>query len=372
MRKLYSGIIAVTFCLMVVLIVVGYAMISDSLTIAGKVDVAVDHDVYIRSIDSLEPAGVEIKAITGTMMSAKVTTLGHASFTVTIVNQSNKVYIFERVIDGAETNIDGVYNGTAITYSHNGLTALQEINSNGGTLTFTLHINVPAGITTENYVLYFNFIEKTGTDILPDGSEDGTNTEPDTEVDTNTETGTDIDTDIGSGTQKPSAPAGSLHGDFLGLVEALLSDENNCLNDTNLIYDAVMESLTSSKRPEEDAPILHCHVNSISGGTMTEVAENANSKLTKNLHFVFEADPTNNNRLFIYMYYGESCTENMKGSEILVYKQVVTRGKDGIWYADGTYIGRAVVGEYFGGGKNGKDVLTINVYTWKAGSPESS
>lgn len=60
-------------------------------------------------------------------------------------------------------------------------------------------------------------------------------------------------------------------------------------------------------------------------------------------------------------------TEDAVGTEIMVYKQVVTRGSDGVWIKDGTYIGRATVGYFFGGGKNGKDALTVNAYSWKAG-----
>jgi hypothetical protein len=33
----------------------------------------------------------------------------------------------------------------------------------------------------------------------------------------------------------------------------------------------------------------------------------------------------------------------------------------------GTYIGRATVGYFYGGGKNGKDALTVNAYSRKAG-----
>lgn len=43
------------------------------------------------------------------------------------------------------------------------------------------------------------------------------------------------------------------------------------------------------------------------------------------------------------------------------------KGGDGVWYADGTYVGHAVVGDYFGGGNSGKDVKTIDAYSWMAG-----
>ena len=164
-------------------------------------------------------------------------------------------------------------------------------------------------------------------------------------------------------------PGDQYHNDFMGLVEALLSKSNNCLNHNDLIFDAVMESLTSKKRPKEDAPILHCSVNSISGGTMSAIATFANAKLTENLHFIFEVDPNpeyRDSRLILYMYYGNECNNAKTGDEIMVYKQIISRGKDGVWFADGTYIGVATVGNYFGGGNSGKDVKTVSPYTWKS------
>lgn len=176
------------------------------------------------------------------------------------------------------------------------------------------------------------------------------------------------------GWEKENNQDDHMHSNFLGLVEALISDSNNCLNDNDLIFDAVMESLTSQKRPKEDAPILHCSVNSISGGTMSSVAQFANANLTSNLHFIFEVDPDpayQNSRMRLYMYYADDCDDAKIGDEIMVYQQIVTRGADGVWRADGTYVGKATVGNYYGGGKAGKDVKTINPYTWRSTSVNS-
>lgn len=389
-KKIYGVIFIVSLLIVGAFIAIGYASVTGSLSVQGKVEIEpAQYDVYISSYSPTESAGVSVKHTLATTFFAKVSGSGTAIFTITVTNQSNKIYVFERVIDGAETGIDGVYAGSDITYKLVGLSPLQEIDSKGGTITFRLEINVPARVTAENYVLLFNFIEKTGTEILPGGDVTEAESDTVTETVTESETGDDTDTSVGADeeteditepiieTEKETEAPGDnddddhLHNDFLGLVEALLSDENNCLNDTNLIYNAVRESLTSNKRPSEDAPILHCHVNSVSGGTMSAIAEAANINLTENLHFAFEADPDNNNRLYIYMYYGDECTTANTGSEILCYKQVVTRGSDGVWFADGTYIGRATVGEFFGGGKNGKDVLTVNPYSWKSGAPKA-
>ena len=347
---------------------VGYSSLTDPLSISGSGEATGPlYDVYISSatVNTFNGSGVE--GYFGTTVQLKISSASASSFSITVANRSDKTYVFERVITGAETNLDGIYSGTDIGYTLTGLNPLQEIEPNGGKLTFELGIKNPTGITTEKFYLKFNFIEKTGTEILP-----GNPDEPDSPVDPDTPVVPDPDEP--EPPVNPDPPTDEYHSDFLGLTEALLSDSNNCLNNSDVIFDAVIETLTANKRPDEDAPILHCQVNSISGGTMSAVAEYANSKLSKNLHFVFEADSDPNytdKRMFLYMYYGNECTVANTAKEILVYKQVVTRGDDGIWFADGTYIGRATVGHYYGGGNNGKDVLTISPYTWKSGAPET-
>ncbi len=102
---------------------------------------------------------------------------------------------------------------------------------------------------------------------------------------------------------------------------------------------------------------------------MTQIATFANQKLTDEFGFIFEAVPNNNKQMYIYMYYSNYCTRDAIGTEILVYKQVVTRGDDGVWFADGTFVGRSVVGNYFAGGNK---ELTIDAYGWKSGAPTCS
>ena len=339
--------LVILFSFMCLFTSLGYAEVSQTLRVTGTAqsDPTLP-DIYIMNVEPTTSAGVTVTATSGTLMSAKITGSGTATFRVTIKNISDKIYVFERVIDGAETGIEDVYNGTDITYELSGIIPLSEVGKNGGTRTFDLTIHVPSGVTTNNYVLLFNFLEKQSTKILPD--------KPPTEE-------PDPDPD-------PEPDPDEVHGDFRGLVDVLLDpDVKNSLNNSNMIYDAVYESLTASKRPEEDAPILHCHIKSVSGGTMSELAEKANDKLESYLHFIFMVDETNANRLILYMYYETDCTEEAIGSRIPVYQQIVSL-KDGKWVADGTYLGHAIVGEYYGGGSNGKDVLTIDAYSWRAGA----
>lgn len=635
-KKISIYVVLIITCLF---ICVGYAAVSDQLSIIGSANVTAPDlpDVYITSVTPNSSGGVTVKSTNGTVFFASVSESGTATFTINVINISEKIYTFDRVIDGAEMGVDGVYAGTDITYKLNGITQFDEIQPNNGTLSFTVSITVPRGVTADNYILKFNFIEKTGTEILPgndvyDVTFQYNNGQPNEtikvqkddfvprpempqmngytfngwyteasctnawnfEIDRVTGTMTlyagwkqeqqteyivtfrpnngdgnrvlsvpanalippqtsptregytfigwykddactmpwnfdtdrvnaniilyggwevfvppvppdcnitfrpnngDADTTIivwtGEFIPRPSTPVRSgytftgwyvdeactvawnfevnkvenhmtlyggweleyvieaeeytitfepnngsapdritveennlvprptpptkegytfigwytdagcisgwnfdtdyptsnmtlyagwqkytepsdeekMHTDFMGLVEALISDSNNCLNDNDLVFDAVMESLTSKKRPAEDAPILHCSVNSVSGGTMSAIASYANAKLTENLHFIFEVDPDpayQDTRMRLYMYYGNHCENASSGEEIMVYLQIVSRGTDGVWYADGTYLGNATVGNYYGGGNSGKDVKTISPYTWKA------
>lgn len=627
----------ISFCVLIVamclLLGVGYAAIADTLAITGRAGVSPTnpYDIYIANVTPDSSSGVTINNTSGTVLFTSVNGSGTATFTVNVVNVSSKTYIFDRVIDGIETNLEGVYSETDITYELHGISRLDEIAPRHGRLSFDITITVPKGVSTNNYILKFNFIEKTNTEILPgsdefnvtlqynNGTPDKTlllhtndfipipdtplregytftgwytdttytsawnfeidqvtnhmtlyagwnknapeyivtfnpnngsprytvvitsgdlippqtsptlegytfigwyedqnyttpwnfdtdrvysnttlyggweiytppvppdcnitfkpnNGDPDTTIvvltgefiprpttpikdgysftgwytdeactvawnfevnkvkdhttlyagwekivqytitfkpnngtvgntitvdrgsliprptpptkdgymfigwytDADCTAGWNFDTDVPTsnmtlygGWQKTSAPSqgDEFHGDFKGLVEALLSDDTDCLNDNDLIFDAVLESLTSKKRPAEDAPILHCSVNSISGGTMSSIATHVNSKLTSNLHFIFEVDPDpayQNKRMRLYMYYEEDLKKANSGDQIVVYQQIVSRGSDGVWYADGTYIGVATVGYYFGGGNSGKDVKTISPYTWKS------
>ena len=641
-KRLFFYVFILALCLT---ICIGYAAVSDGLSITGDISALAPAmpDVYITGVSPSQSSGVTINNYNGTTVFATVNSNGTATFAVNVINISDKVYVFDRVIDGAELDFEGVYSGTEITYTLIGLSRLDEIAPGGGTLSFSVSIAVPRGVSAENYILKFNFIEKTGTEILPgndeydvtfkynNGQADQTvkvhenefvprpepptwvgyeflgwyvdssfstawnfeadrvtgpmtlyarwaevvpsrfnviflpnngassytvtvdagalvpvqpsptregysfigwytdqactdawnfdtdkvysstvlyggweiyvppvppdcnitfkpnNGEPDRTIivltgdfirrptapiragyvfmgwyideactvawnfevdraeghtvlyggwdiehviesveyditfepnngspssfvtveqgervprpplpekegytfigwytDSSLSTAWNFDTDyptsdmtLYGGWEKGEAPSHDeeMHSDFMGLVQALLSDSNNCLNHSDLIFDSVMESLNSKKRPKEDAPILHCSVNSVSGGTMSAIATYANSKLTSNIHFIFEVDPDpqyRNKRMRLYMYYGDECAAANDGDEIMVYQQIVTRGDDGVWFADGTYIGRATVGDYFGGGNSGKDVKTVSPYTWKAGLPEEN
>lgn len=157
--------------------------------------------------------------------------------------------------------------------------------------------------------------------------------------------------------------------DFLGLSEVLLSNQSNCLNsNSDIIYGGVRETINNA--PNGQTPALHCEVTSISGGTMSKITLQANANLARDVQYIIEPDLDNPNKMYLYMYYKSDCTEEKTGEYILVYMQVIVRdSSNSDWYDDGTFIGKALVGKYYGGGKNGKSVLTIGISTWDYGAP---
>ena len=161
-----------------IFVTVGYAAISGNLSVGGRISITPGAlpDVYITDITPESSAGVTVDNTSATVMFASVSEGGVATFHVNVINVSNGVYVFDRVIDGAEMNIDGIYSGTDITYEINGISRLDEISPNGGRLSFDVTITVPEGVSADCYVLNFHFIDKYGIpseDYFPEGIPDG-------------------------------------------------------------------------------------------------------------------------------------------------------------------------------------------------------
>ena len=485
---------------------VGYAFITTGLDISGNIQgnpPAPVHDVYISNAIKTSGTSVNINSYTSTILSTSVTSNGSSILSITILNVSEKDYVFVGVVEGKNIGVDGVYVGEDITYKIEGLSRLQQIDKLTGKITFNLTIISKNNVETDNFLLKFNFVEKTGSEILPGGEEeddtpvqlispvvtvseygevswfsvenassykykinggaelsvanvsnilirlesgdyievksvgDGVKyldseyslpvtytaiIEPDPELiklpTPIVEIGSDgvaswksIDNAIGyvyviddgenittnslsvkliynqsikvmavgdgvnylnsdySETKTLMKPV--FNNDFLGLSQVLLSNQTNCLNsNSDIIYEGVRGSIGNA--PNGETPALHCEVTSISGGTMSKITLAANKNLSAEVQYIIEPDIENSNKMYLYMYYKSHCVEKNTGEYILVYMQVIVRDSaDSKWYADATFIGKALVGDYFGGGKNGKSILTIGVDTWEYGAPES-
>lgn len=147
---------------------VGYAAVSDSLWFSGGAELpAPEFDLYISNITPDTSGGVDVTGYYSTIMSAEVDSSETATFTVTVVNQSNKIYCYERILEGEEVGLDGVYTGDSIKPSVSGISFLQEVEP-GGSVTFTLTMTNEDRDITDNYYLKFKFVEKTSSNI-PEG-----------------------------------------------------------------------------------------------------------------------------------------------------------------------------------------------------------
>ena len=160
MKPYYKTLICIALSLMCVFTYIGYATLSDNLTVFGSAYVeAAQYDVYISDVSPSQSEGITVTNTAGTVLTAKVFGSGTSTFNITVKNISDTIYVFDRVIDGAEAQIEGAYSGADITYELSRLTRLDELAPDS-TISFTLQIHVPEGITAEYYILKFNFVEK--------------------------------------------------------------------------------------------------------------------------------------------------------------------------------------------------------------------
>ncbi len=168
MGNVRRALVAILLVFATVFTTIGYAEVSDTLSFFGQADIPKPwYDLYISNITPDSSGGVDVTGYYSTYMSAEVGTPQTATFTVTVVNQSDKIYCYERIIEGEELGIDGVYTGDSIKPSVSGITFLQEVEP-GGSVTFTLTMTNADNEKTDNYYLKFNFVEKTSSNI-PEG-----------------------------------------------------------------------------------------------------------------------------------------------------------------------------------------------------------
>ena len=359
---------------MTLLLAVGYAGLSSNLSLFGSVSAEREtYDVYIVNVTPNQSSTVKVTDYFSTVMMSSASGGGTATFSVTVKNSSDKTYVYERIVTGAETGQDEIYSGEGITYSVSGIAFLTELAPNEA-ITFEVTMRVASGVYEDSVYTYFKFIEKTGEEILPDGEEtDEPETErpvepPESETDAaDSEIETETQKETETETQKETETE-HFHSDMLGLAEALRSSAENCLNDSDVIWNAVQTSITKH-RPKDMPAMVHCLVQSISGGNMVNITTSANDKLTSGntVHFVIAADESDPNRLFLYMYYEDECHDGVIDQEITTYLQVITRAdEDSKWEENGTYKGKATVAEMWGGGNKNDYRTTIDPRTWVA------
>ena len=347
MKKWMKILICTVLSFMFLFFSIGYAELSELLLVNGTADVsATQYDIYITDITPQSSGNVTINDYYYTIVDASVSGQTTATFDVTVRNVSDKIYVFERIVEGSESGFPGIYGGEGVSYSLNGLKYLQEV-APSTELTFSVTINVEKGVQTDDLLTFFKFIEKTNSDILPDG------TDPDPEPDP------DPDPD-------PDTPVIDTENNYKGLLDYLLSENDRCLNDPGdnkqVIYSAVREALKKSPY------LLHCLTNAIPGGNMTNITTGANEELSVKMHFLIMADRDDSNVMYVYMYHMDTATSDNSGERVLTYFAVVRRdSSNSDWYEDGVYEGLATVAYLGGGGSNNKKEWMIDPSTWTAG-----
>lgn len=165
MGRLTRYIVAIVLIFTTLFTAAGYATLTDPLSIFGSAESSgPTYDLFISKITPDVSGGVEVTGYFSTIMSAEVNSSKTATFTITVTNQSQKTYVYERMIEGDEIGIEGIYAGSSIKPSVSNISFLDEVGP-GESITFTLTMTNDNNDKTDNYYLKFNFIEKTNSNI---------------------------------------------------------------------------------------------------------------------------------------------------------------------------------------------------------------
>ena len=370
-----KGAVIILCICMSLLITVGYATVSENLYINGSATLEPpSYPVYITQVSPKQNGNITVNEYFSTVMVAYTGGTGSATFTVTVKNNTDKTYVFERIVTGAELEDDSMYDGGGITYSLSGIQFLTEIAS-GESINFSVTISVESDAVNQEIYTYFKFIEKTHEDILPDGeSTEVTQAPTESPTEAPTEAPGEVVTQTEKETEQETEPDdGHMHSDMLGLAEALRSEAKKCLNADNTIWSAVQKSITDSNRPDGAPAMVYCNSNKYGGMNLINITQSANSLLTSgnSVFFVILADEENPNRLYLYMYYEDVCDDAGQGQQIDTYLQVIERAdRNSKWEENGTYKGMATVDRMWIGIKN-EYAITIDPRTWYAPSTVS-
>ena len=168
MGRITRYIVAMILIVTTLFTAIGYAALTDPLSIFGSAESSgPTYDLFISKITPDVSGGVDVTGYFSTIMSAEVSSSKTATFTITVTNQSQKTYVYERMIEGDEIGIEGIYSGSSIKPSVSNISFLDEVGP-GESITFTLTMTNDGNDKTDNYYLKFNFIEKTSSNI-PEG-----------------------------------------------------------------------------------------------------------------------------------------------------------------------------------------------------------
>ena len=155
MKPWKKASICIMLFIMFCFISIGYAAVTDTIGISGSASIKpAQYDIYITKITPESLGSITINNYYYTIVSSSVDGASQPTFTITVKNQSDKIYVFERIVEGSETGFEGIYGGEGVTYTLDGLTFLQEVGP-GQELTFRVTIKADSTVHTDELLTFF-------------------------------------------------------------------------------------------------------------------------------------------------------------------------------------------------------------------------
>lgn len=352
MKKITQIIIALMLSVSFIFTVIGYAQLTDTLTIHGSLEAAPLQDLYIVDV---VPSGSNAvsNGYTKTVHSSTVNlgsgASGTASFDITVLNNTGYPYYFDKMVWA-----DGAYDNTNITPKLSGITAKDELLS-GETVKFTVTFSYKntSSITntTLNSVINYQFVPDPDDagDIAVDNVLDKFE-----EILNDKSTGGAFETLIDNmeveGRRANETYIGNVVGadsDDTTAVEGLFTDE---------IMNYLVLQLAGGEKKEVTAIIKRAPLDG-NDATGTNILDNNGAIETAGCEMTIYLTPDDipEDRLF----FGSG------GRSITVYAAVFTTDADGNWYQlSPLYAGTATTNNYDGnifGTTN-----SFNTDTWRS------
>ena len=167
--KLSNKIIIIMMFLATLFMSLGYATINNVIiNVSGRGNVVIEHSVHV-SVATSAHSDSTINSFSGTMLNSTVDLTNNQTetFTITIINSTNKDYRFDQVLRDTEQSL--FYDNQNITFTLNGLDRMDSLNA-GSSVTFTVTFSFVNGFTPSSpsdYVLnsYINFKFRKGFSV---------------------------------------------------------------------------------------------------------------------------------------------------------------------------------------------------------------
>lgn len=162
MKKGLTAILCIVFSLMLSFMGIGYAQLSETLQVNTSLSLEAKKGLYIQTVTVSDGTNATIESYTDTLLTSTVTlgasSSSTATYQITIFNNTNTVYAFDKVL---YTLGEGTYDNENITFSLSGLSYNQRL-AGGAKVTFTLRFSYASSNTsnpTLSSILNFKFIE---------------------------------------------------------------------------------------------------------------------------------------------------------------------------------------------------------------------